>query len=79
MDKPVPGGTSPIRVTLEAGKTYAYCACGKSENQPWCNGAHADTGITPMVFKQEVEKTAGICTCKMTSNPPFCDGSHKGL
>ena len=79
MDKPKVGGTSPIRHTLEAGKKYAYCTCGASENQPWCNGAHKGTSFTPMVFTQEVEKTAGICTCKMTSNPPFCDGSHKSL
>lgn len=79
MDKPIPGGTSPIRCTLEEGKTYAWCACGKSENQPWCNGAHKDTSITPLVFKQEAEKTAGICTCKLTSNPPFCDGAHKNM
>lgn len=79
MEKPTVGGTSPIRMTLEEGKKYAWCACGKSENQPWCNGAHKDSSFTPMVFTQETEKTAGICTCKMTSNPPFCDGTHKNL
>jgi len=79
MEKPTVGGTSPIRITLEEGKKYAWCSCGKSENQPWCNGAHKGSSFTPMVFVQEAEKTAGICTCKMTSNPPFCDGAHKNL
>ena len=79
MDKPKIAGTSPIRISLEAGKKYAWCTCGLSENQPWCNGAHKSTTFTPQVFVQEADKTAGICTCKMTKNPPFCDGSHKGL
>ena len=79
MEKPEIGGTSPIRCTLEVGKKYAYCTCGKSDGQPWCNGAHKGTPFTPMVFTQEAEKTACICTCKMTSNPPYCDGSHKSL
>ena len=36
---------------LEKGKTYAWCSCGKSENQPWCNGAHQGTEFKPHVFK----------------------------
>lgn len=79
MDKPKVGGTAPIRIKLEEGKRYAWCTCGASENQPWCNGTHKSTSFTPMVFTQEAEKTAGICTCKFTSNPPFCDGSHNKL
>ena len=79
MDKPKIAGTSPIRCELEAGKKYAWCTCGLSENQPWCNGSHKTTSFTPQVFVQEADKTAGICTCKLTKNPPFCDGSHKSL
>ncbi len=79
MPNPKIAGTSPIRVELEAGKTYAYCTCGESDNQPFCNGAHKGTEFVPKVFVAEESKTVGMCTCKQTGNPGFCDGSHKAL
>lgn len=30
----------PFKLTLEAGKTYSWCLCGKSKNQPICDGTH---------------------------------------
>lgn len=69
-------GDSPVMIDLEANKVYAWCACGKSNAQPWCNGAHSDGTITPNVFKSEESKTAAMCMCKQTSTPPYCDGSH---
>ena len=45
---------------LEEGKTYAWCACGKSENQPWCNGAHVGSEFVPKVFNAAESKTAAI-------------------
>lgn len=79
MEKAKIAGTSPKLEQLEEGKTYAWCACGKSTNQPWCNGAHAGSEIAPKVFKAEETKTAAMCMCKQTKNPPFCDGSHMSL
>lgn len=79
MSKPTIAGTAPIPVDLEAGKTYAWCACGNSKNQPFCDGAHAGSEFSPVVFKAEESKTAYMCACKGTSNPGFCDGSHKNL
>lgn len=79
MDKPVVAGKKPIRVDLEANKTYAWCSCGKSSNQPWCDGSHKGTSFSPYLFQVEPGKTAGMCTCKHTKNPGFCDGSHKNL
>ena len=76
MEKAKVASTTPKMEPLEGGKTYAWCACGKSENQPWCNGAHADSEFTPNVFKAEKSKDAAICMCKQTKNPPYCDGSH---
>lgn len=78
-EKPVVAGTSPKMAELEAGKNYAWCSCGKSENQPFCNGAHKGGSFSPLVFKLEEPKKAGMCMCKATKNPPYCDGSHKGL
>jgi len=79
MEKAKVAGTTPQIEQLEEGKTYAWCSCGKSENQPWCNGAHAGSEFAPQVFKAEESKTAAICMCKQTKNPPYCDGSHINL
>lgn len=72
-------GESPTIVDLESGKNYAWCSCGMSENQPWCNGSHKDTDFNPQVFSLEEDKKVAICLCKQTNNPPYCDGSHNKL
>ena len=77
MDKPTIAGRQPIPIQLEAGKTYAWCTCGESSNQPLCDGSHKPTTFKPLVFKAEETKTAYMCTCKHTGNPGFCDGTHK--
>lgn len=79
MDLPKIAAKNPIPVELEAGKTYAYCTCGLSDKQPFCNGAHRGTEYVPKKFVAEETKTAYMCQCKHTSNPGFCDGSHKSL
>jgi len=79
MEKGIVAGKVPQMEQLEEGKNYAWCACGKSENQPWCNGAHAGSEISPKIFKTDESKTAAVCMCKQTKNPPYCDGSHTSL
>lgn len=79
MDKPTVAAKSPHIVELEAGKTYAWCACGKSEEQPWCDGSHKGTGIRPFIFQPEENKKAAMCMCKHSATPQFCDGSHSKL
>ena len=79
MEKPIQADNKPQMNELETGKNYAWCACGKSSNQPWCNGSHKGSNFTPKIFKVEENKKAAVCMCKMTSNPPFCDGSHAKL
>jgi len=76
MEKGRAADKAPQMEQLEEGKTYAWCACGNSENQPWCNGAHKGSAFVPSVFKAEEAKTAAMCMCRQTSKPPFCDGSH---
>ena len=56
MDKPKVAATEPKAVELEEGKKYAFCTCGLSDNQPFCNGAHKGTDFTPMVFTAEETK-----------------------
>ena len=69
----------PFAVELEAGKNYHWCACGKSSNQPFCDGSHKGTGFTPMSFTPEKTGTTYLCGCKNTKNPPYCDGTHHKL
>ncbi len=69
-------GEAPMAVELEEGKTYAWCACGLSKNQPYCDGSHKVTELVPKVFKAEKSGTHYMCLCKATNNAPFCDGSH---
>jgi CDGSH-type Zn-finger protein len=76
MDKPVIAQSSPYDVDVEAGKTYVWCACGKSATQPFCDGSHEGTGFSPLPFKAEKTETVFFCGCKKTRSQPLCDGSH---
>lgn len=79
MDLPKVADTVPAQVELESGKKYAWCACGLSANQPFCDGKHKGTDFTPIVFECEESKTAYFCQCKKTGNGPYCDGSHNQI
>jgi len=79
MDKPKIAACFPKQVEIEAGKKYAYCTCGLSESQPFCDGKHKGTEFAPMVFEAETTETVYYCQCKHTGSAPKCDGSHKNL
>lgn len=66
----------PILVTLEPGP-FAWCSCGKSSNQPFCDGTHRGTKFTPVLFKIAEKRDAWLCHCKHSKNAPFCDETHK--
>ncbi len=70
---------APYPIEVEAGKTYFWCACGRSRKQPFCDGSHSGTGIQPLAHKAEAAKKLWFCGCKATNSKPFCDGSHKNL
>lgn len=78
MSEPVSAQNSPIKLELEPGQ-YWWCACGRSQKQPFCDGSHKGTDFTPLTFKLEEKKTLWLCACKRTKNAPNCDGSHKAL
>ena len=60
-------------------KRYAWCACGKSDKQPFCDGSHKGTNFSPIIVDNEKEGNIAWCGCKATANPPFCDGTHSKL
>ncbi|GAA0425707.1 hypothetical protein GCM10009133_37840 [Cocleimonas flava] len=76
---PVIAKKGPYVVELEQGKTYFWCACGRSENQPFCDGSHKDTNLEPLKFEVDEQKKYGLCGCKHTKNAPFCDREHSKL
>ena len=76
MSDPERPQLSPYQVDLEAGKHYAWCRCGRSKKQPFCDGSHTGTDIEPFMFTAERTEAALLCGCKDTGDPPYCDGSH---
>jgi CDGSH-type Zn-finger protein len=78
-EQPAIGDRAPIPVEVTAGEEYWWCACGRSEDQPFCDGSHEGTGFEPRQFIAPESKRVFFCTCKRTATPPLCDGSHKAL
>jgi len=69
---------SPYVVEVDPGK-YAWCACGRSAKQPYCDGSHKGTGLSPVIENVTEKRTVAWCGCKQTGSAPFCDGSHSKL
>jgi len=70
---------APYPVEVEAGKTYYWCRCGRSQMQPFCDGSHKTTDITPLKYVADKNRKLFFCGCKRTTTPPLCDGSHNKL
>lgn len=76
MTEPISPQKAPYTVEVEAGNSYYWCSCGKSKNQPYCDGSHQGSDFTPVAFTAEKSETVYLCGCKKTTKAPFCDGSH---
>lgn len=79
MSEPKTARRAPFSVEVEAGKKYFWCACGRSANQPFCDGSHKGTGFTPVEYVAEESGKVFFCGCKRTNKAPLCDGSHSNI
>jgi CDGSH-type Zn-finger protein len=77
-DLPAIADKKPLVMEVEPG-TYHWCSCGLSKSQPFCDGSHAGTGLSPQVVTIDEKKKVAFCLCKQSAKGPFCDGRHKTL
>ena len=77
-DKPQVAKASPFVLEMEPG-TYFWCACGRSKNQPFCDGSHSGTSFSPVAFEVTEKKKVAWCGCKQSLKGCLCDGTHKKL
>ena len=69
---------APYLVEEKAGKR-AFCTCGLSSKNPYCDGAHKGTGFFSKIIELKEDKKIAWCGCKRSKKGAFCDGSHKNL
>ena len=77
MSEAIRASDTPFSVEVESGQTYYWCACGKSSQQPFCDGSHKGSEFNPVKYEATASEKKYFCGCKRTGNSPFCDGSHK--
>ena len=68
-----------LKVLLNKGESYLWCACGKSSQQPFCDGSHHGSKVKPLKFTAKRTGEVKLCNCKATKKGPFCDDTHLNL
>jgi len=79
MSRSIIADNKPTKVALKGGEEYYFCKCGRSKTQPFCDGSHKGTGLTPQAFVADSDGDAFLCMCKQSANKPYCDGTHKKI
>ena len=72
-------GREPIGIDVKAGRDYWWCACGRSNNQPFCDGSHKGSAFAPVQWRAAESKQVWFCACKQTATQPLCSGAHNTL
>ena len=78
MDRPHSPQIGPYPVMVEEGRTYRWCSCGLSADQPWCDDSHVGTGFEPIEFVAPITAEFYMCGCKESGNKPYCFGNCTG-
>jgi hypothetical protein len=61
--EPTIADNKPVMAELTAGEEYHWCACGRSSNQPFCDGSHVGTDFAPVGFVPDSDGEAALCAC----------------
>ncbi|MFA5941222.1 MAG: CDGSH iron-sulfur domain-containing protein [Sinimarinibacterium sp.] len=70
---------APFLLQLAPGE-YQWCACGRSQRQPFCDGSHVGTDLRPLRFTVSGKpRLVWLCGCKQSHSRPHCDGTHNRL
>lgn len=77
-DTPVIAGQRSIKMTMEPG-TYWWCSCGRSTNQPFCDGSHKGGSFSPIKVEITEQQLVAWCSCKHSKLGFRCDGAHREL
>lgn len=77
-DEPVNTQSRPYKLEMKPG-TYFWCACGRSAGQPFCDGSHKGTGLTPHKVEISEARMVAFCGCRHSATGAMCDGTHKKL
>jgi CDGSH-type Zn-finger protein len=70
---------SSIATHVTEGQSYAWCSCGLSQKQPFCDGSHKETSYKPILYEAKETKIIHFCGCKRSKKGALCDGSHKEI
>ena len=79
MTEPIPAQKAPYMASVEEGRSYYWCACGRSNKQPFCDGSHIETEFEPLKWVADESGEKLFCACKHTKGQPICDGSHNQI
>ena len=73
---PSPTSSAPHFIDVIEVETYAWCACGLSRNQPFCDGSHKGSDVKPLTYTAGVSCKVVFCGCKTSAWAPICDGTR---
>jgi len=78
MEKPIIVQKHSMKMDMEPG-TYFWCACGKSQKQPFCDGSHKGSDFRPVKVVIDEPKRVKWCMCRQSRDGAFCDNTHRDL